>query len=188
MRQRSKMRQIRVLKGKKMKKTMADSTKKGAPLFYLDYTKPRIVYSLKKGGANGEENALMLMAGMKSVLQNESVQRAAAPLGCQLLGWALEEEEEDARRADLIAALGETNTGKPAFQRVLDRTKKSTEGQLKRNKSAQTSYFLKIPCLDPLSNENLCSCYDSIAVRQSLRASKEDRSLFSAIPNEYFRV
>lgn len=34
----------------------------------------------------------------------------------------------DPRRADLIAALGET-TGKPAFERVLERMKKSPEGQ-----------------------------------------------------------
>lgn len=35
----------------------------------------------------------------------------------------------DPRRADLIAALGET-TGKPAFQRVLQRMKSSPEGRL----------------------------------------------------------
>lgn len=34
----------------------------------------------------------------------------------------------DPRRADLIAALGET-TGKPAFERVLERMKRSSEGQ-----------------------------------------------------------
>ncbi|XP_009774603.1 ubiquinone biosynthesis protein COQ4 homolog, mitochondrial-like isoform X1 [Nicotiana sylvestris] len=34
----------------------------------------------------------------------------------------------DPRRADLIAALGET-TGKPAFDRVLERMKKSPEGR-----------------------------------------------------------
>ncbi|URD74792.1 hypothetical protein MUK42_25276 [Musa troglodytarum] len=34
----------------------------------------------------------------------------------------------DPRRADLIAALGET-TGKPAFQRVLQRMKNSSEGR-----------------------------------------------------------
>lgn len=34
------------------------------------------------------------------------------------------------RRADLIAALGET-TGKPAFERVLDRMKRSPEGRVK---------------------------------------------------------
>nr|CAD1821129.1 unnamed protein product [Ananas comosus var. bracteatus] len=34
----------------------------------------------------------------------------------------------DPRRADLIAALGET-TGKPAFQRVLERMKNSPEGR-----------------------------------------------------------
>lgn len=35
----------------------------------------------------------------------------------------------DPRRADLIAALGET-TGKPAFERVLQRMKSSTEGRV----------------------------------------------------------
>ena len=35
----------------------------------------------------------------------------------------------DPRRADLIAALGET-TGKPAFHRVLERMKNSTEGRV----------------------------------------------------------
>lgn len=35
----------------------------------------------------------------------------------------------DPRRADLIAALGET-TGKPAFERVLERMKKSPEGRV----------------------------------------------------------
>ncbi|XP_009593872.1 uncharacterized protein [Nicotiana tomentosiformis] len=42
----------------------------------------------------------------------------------------------DPRRADLIAALGET-TGKPAFDRVLERMKKSPEGRIhtkKRNR------------------------------------------------------
>jgi ubiquinone biosynthesis protein COQ4 len=36
----------------------------------------------------------------------------------------------DPRRADLIAALGET-TGKPAFERVLQRMKSSTEGRVR---------------------------------------------------------
>lgn len=35
----------------------------------------------------------------------------------------------DPRRADLIAALGET-TGKPAFERVLGRMKRSPEGKV----------------------------------------------------------
>ena len=35
----------------------------------------------------------------------------------------------DPRRADLIAALGET-TGKPAFERVLQRMKNSAEGRV----------------------------------------------------------
>jgi ubiquinone biosynthesis protein COQ4 len=35
----------------------------------------------------------------------------------------------DPRRADLIAALGET-TGKPAFQRVLQRMKSSPQGRV----------------------------------------------------------
>lgn len=35
----------------------------------------------------------------------------------------------DPRRADLIAALGET-TGKPAFQRVLERMRRSPEGRV----------------------------------------------------------
>lgn len=34
------------------------------------------------------------------------------------------------RRADLIAALGET-TGKPAFERVLERMKRSPEGRVR---------------------------------------------------------
>lgn len=37
----------------------------------------------------------------------------------------------DPRRADLIAALGET-TGKPAFERVLERMKRSPEGRVSR--------------------------------------------------------
>ena len=36
----------------------------------------------------------------------------------------------DPRRADLIAALGET-TGKPAFQSVLERMKRSPEGRVR---------------------------------------------------------
>lgn len=36
----------------------------------------------------------------------------------------------DPRRADLIAALGET-TGKPAFERVLERMKRSPEGRVR---------------------------------------------------------
>lgn len=36
----------------------------------------------------------------------------------------------DPRRADLIAALGET-TGKPAFERVLQRMKSSPEGRVR---------------------------------------------------------
>lgn len=40
----------------------------------------------------------------------------------------------DPRRADLIAALGET-TGKPAFERVLQRMKTSPEGRV------SSSYF-----------------------------------------------
>ena len=35
----------------------------------------------------------------------------------------------DPRRADLIAALGET-TGKPAFERVLERMKRNPEGRV----------------------------------------------------------
>lgn len=38
------------------------------------------------------------------------------------------------RRADLIAALGET-TGKPAFEMVLERMKKSDEGRVSSKKS-----------------------------------------------------
>uniref|UniRef100_A0A5B6YV84 Ubiquinone biosynthesis protein COQ4 homolog, mitochondrial n=1 Tax=Davidia involucrata TaxID=16924 RepID=A0A5B6YV84_DAVIN len=49
-------------------------------------------------------------------------QRAAVALG-SAVGALL-----DPRRADLIAALGET-TGKPAFERVLERMKKSPEGR-----------------------------------------------------------
>ncbi|XP_022131868.1 ubiquinone biosynthesis protein COQ4 homolog, mitochondrial isoform X3 [Momordica charantia] len=49
-------------------------------------------------------------------------QQAAVALG-SAVGALL-----DPRRADLIAALGET-TGKPAFERVLERMKKSAEGR-----------------------------------------------------------
>ncbi|WMV13236.1 hypothetical protein MTR67_006621 [Solanum verrucosum] len=51
--------------------------------------------------------------------------QAAVALGSAVgaLGSAL----LDPRRADLIAALGET-TGKPVFDRVLERMKKSPEG------------------------------------------------------------
>ncbi|URD74790.1 hypothetical protein MUK42_25276 [Musa troglodytarum] len=49
-------------------------------------------------------------------------QQAAVALG-SALGALM-----DPRRADLIAALGET-TGKPAFQRVLQRMKNSSEGR-----------------------------------------------------------
>ncbi|TXG53549.1 hypothetical protein EZV62_018805 [Acer yangbiense] len=42
----------------------------------------------------------------------------------------------DPRRADLIAALGET-TGKPAFQSVLERMKRSPEGRIIRSTSFQ---------------------------------------------------
>ena len=50
-------------------------------------------------------------------------QQAAVALG-SAVGALL-----DPRRADLIAALGET-TGKPAFQRVLQRMKSSPEGRV----------------------------------------------------------
>ncbi|KAI4386071.1 hypothetical protein MLD38_004038 [Melastoma candidum] len=48
-------------------------------------------------------------------------QQAAVAVG-SALGTLL-----DPRRADLIAALGET-TGKPAFERVLERMKRTPEG------------------------------------------------------------
>lgn len=51
-------------------------------------------------------------------------QQAAVALG-SAVGALL-----DPRRADLIAALGET-TGKPAFDRVLERMKKSPEGRVR---------------------------------------------------------
>lgn len=50
-------------------------------------------------------------------------QQAAVALG-SAVGALL-----DPRRADLIAALGET-TGKPAFERVLERMKQSPEGRV----------------------------------------------------------
>lgn len=50
-------------------------------------------------------------------------QRTAVALG-SAVGALL-----DPRRADLIAALGET-TGKPAFERVLERMKSSPEGRV----------------------------------------------------------
>lgn len=51
-------------------------------------------------------------------------QQAAVALG-SAVGALL-----DPRRADLIAALGET-TGKPAFERVLERMRRSPEGRVK---------------------------------------------------------
>ncbi|CAL5341217.1 unnamed protein product [Camellia sinensis] len=53
-------------------------------------------------------------------------QRAAVALG-SAVGALL---DVDPRRADMIAALGET-TGKPAFERVLERMKKSPEGRVR---------------------------------------------------------
>lgn len=50
-------------------------------------------------------------------------QQAAVALG-SAVGALL-----DPRRADLIAALGET-TGKPAFERVLEKMKQSPEGRV----------------------------------------------------------
>ena len=50
-------------------------------------------------------------------------QQAAVALG-SAVGALL-----DPRRADLIAALGET-TGKPAFERVLERMRRSPEGRV----------------------------------------------------------
>lgn len=47
----------------------------------------------------------------------------------------------DPRRADLIAALGET-TGKPAFQRVLERMKNSPEGRVSPSSSFTNSINL----------------------------------------------
>ena len=58
-------------------------------------------------------------------------QQAAVALG-SAVGALL-----DPRRADLIAALGET-TGKPAFERVLERMKKSAEGRV----SLYSTYFM----------------------------------------------
>ncbi|KAL7237473.1 hypothetical protein ACSBR2_003718 [Camellia fascicularis] len=51
-------------------------------------------------------------------------QRAAVALGSAVGALV------DPRRADLIAALGET-TGKPASERVLERMKKSPEGRVR---------------------------------------------------------
>lgn len=56
-------------------------------------------------------------------IQLNQWQQAAVALG-SAIGALL-----DPRRADLIAALGET-TGKPAFERVLERMKRSPEGRV----------------------------------------------------------
>ncbi|XP_068654599.1 ubiquinone biosynthesis protein COQ4 homolog, mitochondrial [Aristolochia californica] len=56
------------------------------------------------------------------MIQLKGWQQAAVALG-SAFGALM-----DPRRADLIAALGET-TGKPAFQRVLDQMKRSSEGR-----------------------------------------------------------
>lgn len=68
-------------------------------------------------------------------------QQAAVALG-SALGALM-----DPRRADLIAALGET-TGKPAFQRVLERMRNSSEGRVSTyiyltTKETISSIFLK---------------------------------------------
>jgi hypothetical protein len=57
------------------------------------------------------------------IIMLKTWQQAAVALG-SAVGALL-----DPRRADLIAALGET-TGKPAFQRVLQRMKSSPEGRV----------------------------------------------------------
>ncbi|KAF7132844.1 hypothetical protein RHSIM_Rhsim09G0126300 [Rhododendron simsii] len=49
----------------------------------------------------------------------------------------------DPRRADLIAALGET-TGKPAFERVLERMKRSPEGRLSMLEQKNVFYYLHL--------------------------------------------
>jgi hypothetical protein len=57
------------------------------------------------------------------IVKLKTWQQAAVALG-SAVGALL-----DPRRADLIAALGET-TGKPAFQRVLQRMKSSPQGRV----------------------------------------------------------
>lgn len=47
----------------------------------------------------------------------------------------------DPRRADLIAALGET-TGKPAFERVLERMKRSPEGRVRLFSTKTSGYMI----------------------------------------------
>lgn len=49
----------------------------------------------------------------------------------------------DPRRADLIAALGGT-TGKPAFERVLERMKSSPEGRVRLSTDTCYSFALNI--------------------------------------------
>lgn len=63
------------------------------------------------------------MLGSRARIHLNGWQQAAVAVG-SAVGALL-----DPRRADLIAALGET-TGKPAFERVLERMKRSPEGRV----------------------------------------------------------
>jgi ubiquinone biosynthesis protein COQ4 len=65
----------------------------------------------------------MVGSGSGGIIKLKTWQQAAVALG-SAVGALL-----DPRRADLIAALGET-TGKPAFQRVLQRMKSSPQGRV----------------------------------------------------------
>ncbi|PSS35079.1 Ubiquinone biosynthesis protein [Actinidia chinensis var. chinensis] len=66
-------------------------------------------------------------------------QQAAVALG-SAVGALL-----DPRRADLIAALGET-TGKPAFERVLERMKRNPEGRAK-SLDFKSKFIQKVPLM-----------------------------------------
>lgn len=60
----------------------------------------------------------------------------------------------DPRRADLIAALGET-TGKPAFERVLERMKRSPEGRVSISFIATWLLFFFLKSRD-IYSQNFC--------------------------------
>ena len=69
----------------------------------------------------------------------------------------------DPRRADLIAALGET-TGKPAFERVLQRMKNSAEGRVNTHCppllcSSCPRPFMAVNSLIAFSNSWFCKSY-----------------------------
>lgn len=70
------------------------------------------------------QNWVVAMIERSGIIRLKGWQQAAVAVG-SAVGALL-----DPRRADLIAALGET-TGKPAFDRVLERMKKSPEGRVR---------------------------------------------------------